>query len=58
MNEALSEYNIPVFETSVCQRVVFAESAATGRTVLEVDPDSLASKEIRSLADDIAEMTK
>lgn len=58
VNEALSEYDIPVLETSVCQRVVFAESAATGRTVLEIEPDSLASKEIRSLADDIAEMTK
>ena len=58
VNDSLEEYKIPVLKTSVCQRVVFAESAASGRTVLEIEPDSLASKEIRSLVDDILEMTK
>ena len=33
--------------------VSFAESAATGSTVLEIDPDSLASREIMALAKEI-----
>lgn len=47
---ALADYEIPALETAVCQRVVFAESAAAGRTVLEVAPHSLAASEIRQLA--------
>ena len=52
---ALADYSIPVLQTTVGQRVAFAESAATGRTVLEAAPDSLASQEIRALAQEILE---
>ena len=52
---ALADYSIPVLQTTVGQRVAFAESAATGRTVLEVAPDSRASQEIRALAQEILE---
>jgi len=47
--EALADYEIPVLKTAVCQRVIFAESAASGKTVTEVDGRSLAAKEINSL---------
>ena len=52
---ALADYSIPVLQTTVGQRVAFAESAATGRTVLEAAPNSLASQEIRALAQEILE---
>lgn len=50
---ALADYAVPVLESSVCQRVAFAESAATGSTVLETDPKGVAAQEINALADEI-----
>jgi chromosome partitioning protein len=47
---ALAAYELPVLDAILCQRVVFAESAAQGRTVLEVDPTGLAAGEVQRLA--------
>jgi chromosome partitioning protein len=51
--EALAGYNIPVLSAHISQRVAFAESAATGSTVLENDPTSQASREIMALAEEL-----
>lgn len=51
--EALADYDIPVLTTHIGQRVIFAESAASGSTVLEDDPTSPASKEILALTDEL-----
>ena len=51
--EALAGFGIPILAAAVCQRVAFAESAATGNTVLETAPNSLASQEIMNLAREI-----
>lgn len=56
--EALADHDMPVLDSVISQRVVFAESAATGRTVLEIDLDSPASREITALIDEILEVTK
>jgi len=53
--DALSEYPIPVFSSAVCQRVILAESAAQGQTVLETAPESTAADEIRQLVREIEE---
>lgn len=53
--QALSEYPVPVLNTTVCQRVAFAESALRGQTVYEVDPEHPASKEIDSLVKELTE---
>ena len=58
VNEALAEYNLPVLKSHISQRVGFAESAASGQTVLETEPKSLASKEINALVKEILEMVK
>ena len=58
VNSALAEYKIPVLKSQICQRVSFAECAATGQTVLETEPDSLASKEIKALVKEILEVMK
>jgi chromosome partitioning protein len=56
VTEALSEYELPVMKSQICQRVSFAESAGQGRTVMEIDPGSLASKEIEALTKEVMEL--
>ena len=51
--DALAGYPIPVLSTAVGQRVGFAESAATGSTVMEQDPKGAAAQEINALVDEI-----
>ena len=51
--EALEQYPIPVLKTSISQRVAFAESAATGSTVLETDNKGSAAKEVMALFDEL-----
>ena len=48
--EALADYGLPVLDAALCQRVAYAESAAQGRTVLEVEPGGRAAGEVRRLA--------
>lgn len=56
--DALSEYELPIMKSEICQRVGFAESAGVGQTVLETEPNSIASKEIEKLIDEILEVIK
>ena len=51
--EALSEYSIPVATAQICQRVIFAESAARGQTVIECERNSAASKEVKALVKEL-----
>lgn len=51
--EALADYKIPVLTSQVCQRVAFAESAATGQTVLEQQGNSQAANEITALVNEL-----
>lgn len=55
VREALAGYPLHVLDSAVTQRVVFAEAAAAGQAVWEVDPDSPASAEARALATEILE---
>lgn len=52
---ALAEYSLPVLAATVGQRIGFAESAATGSTVLEADPRSQAAAEINAVAGELLE---
>jgi chromosome partitioning protein len=54
--EALANYPMPVMKSSLTQRVTFAESATAGRTVAELDPESLASREIATFVDELLEL--
>ena len=49
VREALATYDVPVLESSVTQRVVFAEAAGAGRSVSEIDPGSSAATEITAV---------
>jgi chromosome partitioning protein len=55
VTKALKQYPLPVLSATVCQRVVFAESAR-GRTVLELDPKCSASREILSLTKEVLKL--
>lgn len=51
--DALADYALPVATTAITQRVVFAESAASGLSVLELAPQGPAASEINALATEI-----
>jgi chromosome partitioning protein len=55
--KALKQYPLPVLSAVISQRVAFAESAR-GRTVLELDPESTASREILSLTKEILKLAE
>lgn len=56
--EALSDYPYPVLANAISQRVAFAESAAQGSTVLELDPKSSATQEMNALTDEILDFAR
>lgn len=53
---ALENYPFPTLKTTIGQRVAFAESAALGASVLEIAPNSEASREITALTREVLEM--
>jgi chromosome partitioning protein len=57
VGEALAAYALPVLHTTIAQRVAFAESAATGQTVLETDPHGPAAREVTRLIRELLEVS-
>lgn len=58
VGEALATYETTVFDASVTQRVIFAEAAAQGKAVFEIEAEGLAAKEIDGLVKEILEYVK
>lgn len=56
VGEALAAYPVPVLTASVTQRVVFAEAAAQGLAVHEVDKEGPAALEIEAVAVELLEL--
>lgn len=52
VEEALSEYEIPMLKQAIAQRVAFSE-ASSGYTVMEMSATSSASKEIKKFAKEV-----
>lgn len=52
VEDALREYELPVFSSRVTQRVLYASSASIGSTVLDMEPRGEAAREMRALADE------
>ncbi len=50
---ALEGYGLPIFKAFTSQRVVYANSAAQGSTVLDAEPQGAAAEEIRTLVEEI-----
>lgn len=55
VREALATYPIPVLEATLTQRVIFAEAAAHGQSVGEVDPGGSAETEVKALLKELME---
>jgi chromosome partitioning protein len=51
--DILTEYGLPVLKSTITQRVIFAVSASSGETALDVEPNSAASLEIKSLTNEV-----
>ncbi len=51
--DVLNSMEMKVLDSHVCQRVIFAEAAASGNTVFDFDPESKASEEIEKLVDEL-----
>jgi len=51
--EALASYHLPVLKSTINQRVAFAESAASGSTVLEMDSKGQAAKEVLAVTNEL-----
>lgn len=56
VREALSGYPVKVLENSLSQRVIFAETAGSGETVFDQEPDGQAANEMRALFAELLEM--
>lgn len=58
VRDALAAYPVHVLQASVTQRVVFAEAAAQGLAIFEVDPTGPAVSEIEAVANELMEYAK
>lgn len=58
VGQALTQYSLPTFSANITQRVVFAEAAAQGRAVHEIDQDGLAATEIDAVRTELMEFAK
>lgn len=58
VREALQTYSVPLLNSSITQRVIFAESAAQGKSVYEIDDTGLAASEIEAVLNEIMELMK
>ena len=58
VREALAAYPVHVLDSSVAQRVVFAEAAAQGQAIFEIDPTGPAVAEIEAVAAELMEYAK
>lgn len=58
VREALAAYPLPVLTATVTQRVIYAEAAAQGKAVFEVDPAGPANDEIEAVVAELKEYLK
>ena len=58
VKEALSTYPVHVLESSIIQRVVFAEAVVQGKAVYEIESGKSAALEINSVLNELLEYAK
>lgn len=58
VREALAAYPVHVLQSSVTQRVVFAEAAAQGQAIFEIDINGSAAAEVEALAAELKDYAK
>ena len=55
VREALNDYKVPIFKYGTFQRIAYAKTAASGNTVVDIEPNSEAAKEIKMISDELRE---
>ncbi len=58
VGDALAAYPVPVLTATVTQRVIYAEAAAQGKAVFEIDAEGPATAEIDALVTELMEYAK
>lgn len=58
VGDALASYPVPTLKASITQRVVFAEAAARGHAVHEVESAGAATAEIEALREELMEFAR
>tara|TARA_R110000868_G_scaffold411714_2_gene707924 strand:- start:1450 stop:2079 length:630 start_codon:yes stop_codon:yes gene_type:complete len=58
VGEALAAYMVPVLAATVTQRVIYAEAAAQGKAVFEIDAEGPATAEVAALVAELMEYAK
>ncbi len=58
VGDALAAYSLPVLAASVTQRVIYAEAAAQGKAIFEIDANGPAAAEIDALVAELLELTE
>eukprot|EP01133_Synstelium_polycarpum_P026066 gene26066-31310_t len=58
VGEALAAYPVPVLAATVTQRVIYAEAAAQGKAIFEIDAEGPATAEIAVLVAELMEYAK
>ena len=51
--DVLGSYDLAVLNSTIAQRVIFAESAAQGKAIFEVDKDSSAVGEVEAVVNEL-----
>ncbi|CDK67443.1 hypothetical protein [Morganella morganii IS15] len=54
----MAAYEMPILTSTVTQRVIYAEAAAQGKAVFEIDTAGPAAAEIAALVAEILEFAK
>ena len=53
VHQALEDYDLPILKACTSQRVVYANSASNGSTVLDTEPGGAAADEVRALMQEL-----
>lgn len=56
VGDALAGYPVPALKATIVQRVIFAEAAAQGRAVFEIDSEGPADSEIEAVVAELKEV--
>jgi len=55
---ALQELGFPIFQSYTSQRIAYASAASNGKTVLDTEPEGVASQEVLAIAHELKEFSK
>ena len=53
IREVLEQYGLPIFTSFTSDRIIYASSASTGQTVLDIEPKGEAAKEIKNIVEEL-----